>query len=183
MPPPAWAQAPSLRTKGNGARLGGAGSVWVRGGGWGPRVAMGLWRGWWGPPAVFIRVGLSWCARTPGQEESLSLGRVPEGQREGLRNLLRRNMCAVSCLVAQSCPTLCDPRTVLARLLCPWGFSRQEDWSRLPCPPPGDLPNPGIEPRSPALQADSLLSEPPEKPLLTLIKEKYGIPLLILLQF
>ena len=35
----------------------------------------------------------------------------------------------------------------------------------MPCPPPGDLPNPGIEPRSPALQVDSLLSEPPEKPM------------------
>ena len=50
------------------------------------------------------------------------------------------------------------------RLLCPWGFSRQEYCSGLPCPPPGDLPNPVIEPRSPTLQADSLLSEPPEKP-------------------
>ena len=39
------------------------------------------------------------------------------------------------------------------------GFSRQECWSGLPLPTPGDLPNPGIEPRSPALQADSLLSE------------------------
>ena len=39
------------------------------------------------------------------------------------------------------------------------GFSRQEYWSGLPCPPPGDLPNPGIEPGSPALQGDSLLSE------------------------
>ena len=36
------------------------------------------------------------------------------------------------------------------------GFSRQEYESRLPCPPPGDLPNPGIEPASPALQEDSL---------------------------
>ena len=51
-----------------------------------------------------------------------------------------------------------------ARLLCPWGFSRQEYWSGLPCLPPGDLPNPGIRPRSPILQADSLLSEPPRKP-------------------
>ena len=42
------------------------------------------------------------------------------------------------------------------RLLCPWGFSRQEYWSGLPCLPPGHLPNPGIEPESPALQADSL---------------------------
>ena len=49
------------------------------------------------------------------------------------------------------------------RLLCPWGFSRQEYWSGLPCPPPGDLPNPGIEPRSSALQVDSLPSEPPGK--------------------
>ena len=50
------------------------------------------------------------------------------------------------------------------RLLCLWGFSRQEYWSGLKCPSPGDLPNPRIEPRSPALQVDSLLSEPPVKP-------------------
>ena len=43
-------------------------------------------------------------------------------------------------------------------------FSRQEYWNGLPFPSPGDLPNPGTEPRSPALQADSLLSEPPRKP-------------------
>ena len=41
------------------------------------------------------------------------------------------------------------------------GLSRREDWSGLPCPPAGDLPDPGIQPRSPALQADSSLSEPP----------------------
>ena len=40
-------------------------------------------------------------------------------------------------------------------------FSRQEYWSGLPLPSPGDLPNPGVEPGSPGLQADSLLSEPP----------------------
>ena len=38
-----------------------------------------------------------------------------------------------------------------ARLFCPWGFSRQEYWSGLPCPHPGDLPNPGIKPIYPAL--------------------------------
>ena len=43
------------------------------------------------------------------------------------------------------------------------GFSGQECWSGLPCPPPGDLPNPGIKPRSPKLQADSLPSKPPRK--------------------
>ena len=41
------------------------------------------------------------------------------------------------------------------------GFSRQEYWSELPFPSPGDLPNPGIKPGSPALQADTLPSEPP----------------------
>ena len=44
------------------------------------------------------------------------------------------------------------------------GFSRQEYWSGLPYLSPGDLSNPGIEPRFPTLQADSLLSEPPESP-------------------
>ena len=46
----------------------------------------------------------------------------------------------------------------------PWGISRQEYWTGLPCPPPGDLPNPGVKPRSPALQEDSLPAEPPGKP-------------------
>ena len=49
--------------------------------------------------------------------------------------------------------------TVLARLLCPW-----DNQSGLPCSPPGDLPNSGIKPESPALQADALSSEPPGKP-------------------
>ena len=44
-------------------------------------------------------------------------------------------------------------------------FSRQEYWSGLPFPSPGDPPDPGIEPGSPALQADALSSEPPGKPL------------------
>ena len=43
----------------------------------------------------------------------------------------------------------------------PMGFSRQECWNGLPLPSAGDIPNPGIEPWSPTLQADSLLSEPP----------------------
>ena len=51
------------------------------------------------------------------------------------------------------------------------GLPRQESWSALPYPPPGDLPDPGIEPGSPALQADSLLSEPPGKFNLTMGKK------------
>ena len=49
-------------------------------------------------------------------------------------------------------PSSLSPRGLEpARLLCPWGFSKQEYWSGLPCPPPGHLPNPGIQPRSPTL--------------------------------
>ena len=60
--------------------------------------------------------------------------------------------------------TLCDPMDHSPPGASVHGFSRQEYWSGLPCPPTGDLPNPGIEPRSPALPVDSLLSEPPGKP-------------------
>ena len=61
--------------------------------------------------------------------------------------------------VAQSCPTLRDPVDCTAH-----GFFRPEYWSGEPFPSSGDLPNPGIEPRSPALQKDSLPAEPPGKP-------------------
>ena len=56
------------------------------------------------------------------------------------------------------------PWTVAHQARLSMGFSRQEYWSGLPFPSPGDLPNPGIKPRSPALQADTLTSEPPGKP-------------------
>ena len=70
------------------------------------------------------------------------------------------SMCCVLSLVTQKCSTLCNPMDCSP----PWGFSREEYYSRLPCPPPGDLPNPGIKPRCPALQVDSLPSEPLGKP-------------------
>ena len=56
------------------------------------------------------------------------------------------------------------PWTVAYQAPPSMGFSKQECWSGLPFPSPGDLPNPGIEPRSPELQADALPSEPPGKP-------------------
>ena len=66
--------------------------------------------------------------------------------------------------VAQSCPTLCDPMDCVAyQAPLSMGFSRQYYWSGLPFPSPVDLPHPGMEPRSPALQTDTLLSEPPGK--------------------
>ena len=57
------------------------------------------------------------------------------------------------------------PWTVTYRVLRSMGFSRQEYWKGLPFPSPGDLPNPGIEPGSPALQTDALPSEPLGKTL------------------
>ena len=56
------------------------------------------------------------------------------------------------------------PWTVAYQAPPTMGFSRQEYWSGLPFPSPGDLPDPGIKPRSPTLQADALISEPPGKP-------------------
>ena len=56
------------------------------------------------------------------------------------------------------------PWTVVYQVPPSMGFSRQECWSGLPFPSPGDLPEPGKEPGSPALQADALPSEPPGKP-------------------
>ena len=65
----------------------------------------------------------------------------------------------VGCLVAKLCPTLAIPWTVAHQAPLSMGFSRQQYWSGLPFPSPGDLPDPGIEPGSPALQADSLPTE------------------------
>ena len=56
------------------------------------------------------------------------------------------------------------PWTVAHQAPLSMGFSRQEYWSGLPFPSPGDLPDPGIKPKSPTLQADTLTSEPPGKP-------------------
>ena len=60
-------------------------------------------------------------------------------------------------LVTKSCLTLVIPWTVASQTSLSMGFCRQEYWSGLPFPYPGDLPDPGIESGSPALQADSLL--------------------------
>ena len=60
-------------------------------------------------------------------------------------------------------PLFATPWTVAYQVPPSMGFSRQGYWSGLPFPSPGDLPNPGIEPGSPTLQADALPSEPPGK--------------------
>ena len=66
-------------------------------------------------------------------------------------------------LVAKSCLTLGSPRTVACQVPLSTGFPRQEYWSGLPFSSTRDLPDPGTEPGSPTMQADSLPSEPPGK--------------------
>ena len=68
-------------------------------------------------------------------------------------------------LVVKSCPILVISWTVAHQAPLSIGFSRQKYWSGLLFPSPGDLPDPGIEPRSPALQADSLLTDLLGKPI------------------
>ena len=73
--------------------------------------------------------------------------------------------------VAQLCPLFVTPWTVAYQAPPSLVFPRQEYWSGLPFPSPGVLPIPGIEPSSPALQAASLLSEPPGKPISKYVTE------------
>ena len=77
----------------------------------------------------------------------------------------RRNFRVLSCLVAQSCPTLCNPLDRSPPGSSDRGiFFRQAYWSGLPFPTPRNLPNPGIEPVSPTLRVDSLPIESSGKP-------------------
>ena len=80
--------------------------------------------------------------------------------------------------MAQLCPTLCTPWTVAYKGLLSMEFSRQEYWSGLPFPFPGDLPNPGIKAGSPALQVDSLPAEPQGNQSMEFSRQEYwsGLP-------
>ena len=75
----------------------------------------------------------------------------------------RLHLC-VHCdvIVTKSCLTLCSRWTVAHQGSSVHGILQQEYWSGLPFPSPRDLPDPGIKPRSPPLETDSLLSEPPQ---------------------
>ena len=105
----------------------------------------------------------------PGEKnQHVAVGRLAGTETKQGRMLVLRTCsdwlraCAPSCFSrVRLCGTL---RTTDHPAPLSMGFSRQQYWSGLPHPPPGHLPNPGIEPRSPALQMDSLQSEPPGKP-------------------
>ena len=68
------------------------------------------------------------------------------------------------CLVAKSCQLFATPWTIACQAPLSLGFPRQEHWSGLPFPSEGDLPDPGVEPKSPALTGGFFTAEPPEKP-------------------
>ena len=93
--------------------------------------------------------------------------RLVDYKKKKKRKMSSGTSCAVRCLVSQSCPISVTPWTVAHQAPLSMGFPRQEFWSGLPSPTPGDLPNTEIEPRSPTLQEDSLPSEPPGKPMNT----------------
>ena len=80
---------------------------------------------------------------------------------------------AGGCLVTKLCPTFVTPWTVAQQESLSMGFSRQEYWSALPFPSLGDLPDPGTEPRSPALAGGFFTTEPPGKPFGCLEKAEH----------
>ena len=107
---------------------------------------------------------------TGGRGDELQEGQVEAGMGEGV---MGEGGCMEGPEQTEAVSATVLSHSVLADSATPWivacqtpllvGFSRQEYWSGLPCHLPGDHPNPGIEPRSPAQEADSLPSEPPGK--------------------
>ena len=105
----------------------------------------------WGYPCVESSLVLLVITKTLLQQhkERLNTWTSPDGQyQQQLHSLSRVQLFAT-------------PWTVAHQASLSMGFSRQEYWSGLPFPSPGDLPDPGIKPKSPILQADALTSEPP----------------------
>ena len=90
----------------------------------------------------------------------------------GVRQKITHCKAVGGSLVAQLCLTLATLWTVARPAPLSMGFPRQECWSGLPYPPPGDLPDPGVEPGSPALQAVSLPTDLPGKPVKRLHSNK-----------
>ena len=94
-----------------------------------------------------------------------------------------RKLCLRACMLSRfhHVQLSVTPGTVAHQVLPSTGFSRQEYWSGLPCPPPGDLPNPGIEFASPAWQVDSLPLSHPGSPkieftsILNIFKLKFDL--------
>ena len=112
---------------------------------------------------VCVCVGVSMCVWFPLLTLWFTFAYVWKIFFKSLRLKVYFNLCVI---VAQLCPALCDPMNVAHQTPLSVEFSRQEYWSGLPFTSPADLPEPGIKPGSPILQAYSLPSKPPGKPIL-----------------
>ena len=112
-----------------------------------------------GPPFQFLvpKGVRQWIWQAP-TSPSVSLG-VADGEHNPTPHKKVKSLSPVQLFAT--------PWTIAYQAPPSMGFSRQEYWSGLPFPPPGDLLEPGIEPGSPALQVDALPSEPPGNPDLT----------------
>ena len=99
------------------------------------------------------------CARRKPKKEGMEVYVWPTHSAAQQKLTQHCRATVVGGLVTKLCPTLATPWTIACQAPLSMEFSRQEYWSGLPFPSPGDLPNPGIKLESPALQADSLLSE------------------------
>ena len=130
------------------------------------------WRRKWEPTPVFLP-GKSqgrgaWWAAVPGVGQSQTRLKWLSSSSCHIMSsqpVIYITLCCAVLSRSVMSYSLWPHRLYPARLLCPWGFSKQEYWSGLPCPLLGDLPDPGIEHRSLALQVNSLPAELPGKPL------------------
>ena len=96
------------------------------------------------PPQFFSTCSFPCLDRSPSKRK-LQVQHKNSKMALGFPSLVPIHVCTHAKSL-QSCPTLCDPWTVAHQAPLSLGFSRQEYWNGLPCPPPGDLPGPGIEP-------------------------------------
>ena len=119
--------------------------------------------------------------RADSSEKTLMLGKIEGRSRRGQQRMRwldgitdSMNMVKVKVKSLSRVRLFATPWTVAYQASPSMGFSRQEYWSGLPFPSPGDLLDPGIEPGSPALEADALTSEPPEKPFVLKDNCKYS---------
>ena len=107
---------------------------------------------------VYVTPSAFWASLVAQTVKHLPAMRETWVQSLGREDPLEKEMATHFSTLAWKIPWMEEPGRLQSM-----GFSRQEDWSGLPFPSPGDLPDSGIEPRSPALQAEALPSEPPGK--------------------
>ena len=103
----------------------------------------------YGAPTRVMQALSTWDTSVIKTNNNINSNLCPEGL------TMQRSACLLSGF--RLVPPFATPGTVARQAPLSTGFSRQEHWSGRPCPPPGDLPDPGIEPTSPVFQVDSLL--------------------------